>query len=216
MKSKIKTHIVSFFILFLCVSFADPYSVKRISDQDFRYEFYTTKKSISPKLYKTYYWFKGGLIHNAQSGVSGELLNDKFVKTYHSNQLAEQGAFRNGLKKGLWKTWYNNGVLESTQRWSSGVRSGMYNKFDEYGNLIVKGSYTNDLKFGKWIDFIKKDTTIYNKNLIVLKNKKFSKSENLKPKSSNIKNQNQDVNYENNIQSEKPNFFKRLFSKKQK
>ncbi len=176
-------------LAFLTVSFIDPYSVKRISDENYRYEFYTTSKTITPKLSKTYFWFKGGLIHNAQSGIGGELLNSKFVKMYHSNQLAEQGMFKKGLKKGLWKTWYSSGVLESIQVWSNGVRAGMFFKFNENGELVEKGRFTNNMKFGKWIILLKKI------QLYILetfqKIKVFQKSINLIVKNLNFKNQTQ-------------------------
>lgn len=206
MKLKLKT-LTFFIIIFTITSFSDPYSIKRISDKDFRYEFYTTKKILTPKLSKNYYWFKGGTIHHATSGIAGELLNDKFVKMYHTNQLAEQGCFRNGLKKGLWKTWHKNGNLETTQRWSGGVRSGTFQRFDTLGILTEKGIYTNDLKFGKWINFVKKDTISYNRSIAVNKNKENKDTETTKnPKYKNSK------IIETN--SNKPNFFQRLFSKK--
>ena len=198
-------------LAFLTVSFIDPYSVKRISDENYRYEFYKTSKTITPKLSKTYFWFKGGLIHNAQSGIGGELLNAKFVKMYHSNQLAEQGMFRKGLKKGLWKTWYSSGVLESIQVWSNGVRAGMFFKFNENGELVEKGRFTNNMKFGKWIDFIKKDTIVYFRD--IPKNKSISKIDKFDSKESKFQKSNS--NNQNTYNTRKPNFFRRLFSKKQ-
>ena len=42
----------------LLFSFKDPYLIKRISDKEFRYEFYTIKKEVNPVKNKTYYWFK--------------------------------------------------------------------------------------------------------------------------------------------------------------
>jgi hypothetical protein len=198
----------------LLVSFSDPYSIKRISDANFRYEFYTTHKIVKPKKDKTYYWFKGGIIHNAEYGMAGELLHDKFVKMYHSNQLAEEGIFRKGLKKGLWKTWYPDGVLETTQYWRSGQKYGAYLHYDQKGNLLEKGRFVSDKKQGKWIHFINKDTIVYNHGVVRLKKVKSSnnsQSEAVK----DAKKLKAETETQNNNSPVKEGFFKRLFKKKQ-
>jgi antitoxin component YwqK of YwqJK toxin-antitoxin module len=182
----LKTNALSgFLLLFLSlflVSFSDPYTIKRISDTNFRYEFYTTDKKIKIKEHKVYFWFKGGAIHNAESGIAGTLLHDKFVKMYHSNQLAEQGQFEEGLKVGLWKTWHQNGTIETTQKWKNGLKSGEYLQYDENGTLTACGKYTKGLKTGKWINFESNDTLVYKKGTIVLKKQKISKSQEYKLK----------------------------------
>lgn len=179
MKTKATLRILSFFILFSFYSFSDPFTIKRISDENFRYEFYVTDKNITPKPNKVYYWFKGGAIHNAQGGFGGNLLNDVFLKTYHSNQIAEQGTFKKGIKVGMWKTWHPNGAIESTQKWSKGLRTGMFYKYDKNGILAETGSYNNDKKQGKWYNFIKKDTTIYRNGVPLIRKQKLSKLDKL-------------------------------------
>lgn len=182
LKTKIISCVASLILAVILVSFSDPYSIRRISDANFRYEFYTTEKKVTPKANKMYYWFKGGAIHNTQGGITGTLLHDKFIKMYHSNQLAEQGEFKNGLKKGIWKTWYPSGVVETSQDWSNGLKSGKYYHYDANGVLDVKGNYRGDKKQGKWIDFIKKDTIVYKDEVVVLKKSKISKAEKFKLK----------------------------------
>lgn len=159
------------------VSFQDPYSVKRISDKNFRYEFYTTSKKINPSKNKTYFWFKGGLIHEAEFGVAGEVLNGSFKKYFHSNQLAAQGDFKKGLKVGLWRSWYENGKIESTQIWKSGQKNGEFVKYNDTGEILEKGRYKKNSKHGLWIDMIKKDSLIYKKGTIFLKKKKLTDEE---------------------------------------
>ena len=39
-----------FFVFVLLVSFTDPYSIKRISDANFRYEFYTSTKEVKAQI----------------------------------------------------------------------------------------------------------------------------------------------------------------------
>jgi hypothetical protein len=177
----LKTKLLSFTgylsIAFLLLSFSDPYTIKRISDNDFRYEFYTTKKQVKAQNGRQYYWFKGGAIHHAQSGIAGELLHDKFVKMYHSNQLAEQGEFYNGLKTGLWKTWYPDGTLESEQYWSKGQRDGKWRSYDAAGKLVEKGVYRKDRKKRQWVYYQKKDTIAYKNGEVYVKKPKLSKEE---------------------------------------
>ncbi len=222
MKTKILTISLYIILAVSSVSFSDPYTVKRISDVNFRYEFYTTNKNVKPRINKTYYWFKGGAIHNAQSGIAGELLHDKFVKMYNSNQLAEQGQFKKGLKIGLWRTWHPNGIVETNQNWNSGLKSGMFYKYDENGNLIEKGSYNGDKKHGKWIDFVKKDTIEYKNGDVYIKKIKLSKEKKIELKEANKKakeSKKGDLKSKkttNTNETSKTSFFKRLFSKKNK
>lgn len=187
LKSKALFPLSSLLFAMLLLSFSDPYTLKRTSDPNFRYEFYTTDKIVKPKGNKTYYWFKGGAIHNAQAGITGALLNDKFVKMYHSNQLAEQGEFENGLKVGLWTTWHPNGTIQTTQNWENGLRKGVYYRYNIQGGLAEKGTYKKDIKQGAWIDFEKKDTIVYKRGLAVIKKIKVSKAEEFKLKQESIK-----------------------------
>lgn len=190
----LKTYKIPRYILilfaFILVSFSDPYMIKRISDKDFRYEFYTTAKKVNPKINKTYSWFKGGLIHEAQGGIGGDLLNDKFVKMYHSNQLAEQGQFKNGLRIGLWKTWYQNGVLATTQIWRKGERNGKFFRYSENGSILEYGKYSSNLKSGKWTNTESKEIITYKKGVIVKEKQIFTKSEKYKAKQDIIKQEN--------------------------
>jgi hypothetical protein len=187
LKTKVLSHFLYLILAFLLVSFSDPYTIKRISDLNFRYEFYTTEKKVNPKTNKIYYWFKGGLIHNTQAGITGELLHDKYIKMYPNNQLAEQGEFKNGLKIGLWKTWHPNGSIQTTQHWSNGLKSGNYYRYDENGLITEKGSYSNDIMTGKWIDYKKKDTLIYKRGVVFVKKSKLSKLEKFKFEQENTK-----------------------------
>ncbi|MEP6931848.1 MAG: hypothetical protein ABI850_17635 [Flavobacterium sp.] len=187
MKTRVLPGFLLFFFSLFLVAFSDPYAIKRISDANFRYEFYTTDKKIKIKDHKVYFWFKGGAIHSAESGIAGTLLDDKFVKMYHSNQLAEQGQFKEGLKVGLWKSWHTNGIIESTLNWKKGLQSGYYLRYDEKGVLAESGKYSKGLKTGKWIDFEKKDTLVYKKGTVVLKKQKISKSQEYKLKEEQTK-----------------------------
>ncbi|RYG50323.1 MAG: hypothetical protein EOO01_10975 [Chitinophagaceae bacterium] len=195
-------------LVFLLLSFSDPFSVKRISDKEFRYEFYTTQKEVRPKSGRQYYWFKGGAIHNAQAGIAGELLTGRFIKTYHSNQIAEQGEFDNGLKRGLWKTWYQDGTLQSEQYWNDGQRDGEWRAYDFSGVMTVAGKYQKGLRDGRWIDYQKKDTVMYRDDAVFVKKPKLSREE--KAAAAALRKLSAGAKKDNG----KPSFFKRLFAKK--
>lgn len=173
MKNVLFVVILSFFL----IATTDPYTIKRISDKEFRYEFYTIDKKISIKHNKFYYWFKGGLIHKAEGGFSGQLLHGEFKKNYHTNQLAEQGNFKKGLKVGLWKTWFENGSTESTQEYSNGQKHGNFYGYNIEGKMLEKGFYSSGKKQGNWIDFINKDTIRYKKGKVFIPKPKLTKEE---------------------------------------
>lgn len=181
-------------VLFMLFGFGGTSLKKRISDANWRYEFYTTDKVVTPKSEREYYWFKGGLIHKSEYGTGGELLHKDFYKYYHSNQLAETGQYKCGLKEGYWKTWFENGALQSEVYWSSGQRDGSYYMYDQTGFLVEKGRFKNNKKHGRWINYISKDTLKYRRGELVIKKVKVK-----------------------DTLSDKPGFFKRLFgSKKEK
>ncbi len=232
---------IAFIILFsfLLISYIDPYTIKRISDANFRYEFYTTTKENNIKNNRIFYWFKGGLIHSTQGGFSGELLHGEFKKHYHSNQLAESGKFKKGLKIKLWKTWHKNGNIETTQNWSDGLQAGTYTRYNENKVLVEKGSYNFGKKNGKWIDFIKKDTVFFKNGELYIpkpkltkeekktlkekekKEKELNKSNNHKKKSNPDLNKNKEKTTKTKKAKtekveKKDNFCKRIFGKKSK
>jgi len=219
----LKTKITLIVLLALLLqSFIDPYSKKKITDKEFKYEFYTTLDKINPKNNTTYYWFKGGAIHNASEGIAGELLEGSFLKFYLNNQLAEQGEFSNGRKIGLWKTWYNNGTLCTETHWKSGKLRGKFIAYNEKGEMIEKGSYADNKKQGRWINYKTKDTLKYRNDMVVVKKIKVKKTidkKEDKTKNTDYKIDAKNRDHKNNLKPnkvKKEGFFKRLFSKKNK
>lgn len=191
----------SFFILSSFTSSTDPILKKRITDKEFKYEFFVTPKKPEIKSDRVYYWFKGGAIHTSEYGISGELLNDDFEKFYLSNQLAEKGQFKKGLKIGVWKTWHPNGVLETSIYYNEGLKKGTFYKYTDKGVLLEKGRYRSNKKQGKWINYNSNDTLVYkNDKIVIPKNKKSKKEteENASP------------------EQKKPGFFKKMFTKTKK
>lgn len=169
MKTSKAITIVLGMTFFLLLSFTYPNLKKRITDTEFRYEFYTTQKEVSAKQDRLYYWFKGGAIHSSEYGVSGELLDGEFEKFYLNNQLAEKGKFKNGLKDGLWKTWHKNGALATKVYCNSGQKSGTFYSYSPFGQLLEKGKYRNDKKHGNWYNYVVKDTVEYKRGEVMVK-----------------------------------------------
>lgn len=168
------------FFLFLLLSmsffsFDNPSFKKKITDTEFRYEFYTVLKRPVIKADREYYWFKAGAIHNTEFGLSGEVLDGEFEKFYLSNQLAEKGKFKKGLKAGLWKTWHINGTMASKVFYNNGQKSGTYYGYNPQGILVEKGKFKNNKKHGRWINYISQDTLVFKKDKIVIKKPKAEK-----------------------------------------
>lgn len=227
-----------FLLVFMLFSFAETSLKKRISDSLYRYEFYTTDRVVSAQPDREYFWFKGGTIHNSEFGTGGDLLHDAYLKFYHSNQLAESGKFKNGLKSGYWKSWYESGVLQCKAYWGEGQLDGSFFTYDNSGKLIQKGKYKNNKKHGVWINYVNKDTLKFNKGEIVIKKVKdtvvskkdkrpgmlkrlFSKkyraeNDSIKKASQQNVEVQQSIIDTSAVNKNKPNFFKRLFMKKEK
>lgn len=207
---------ISIFFLIFLSSFQNPDLPKRIYDKEFKYEFYTIIKKINPSKNKKYYWFKGGKIHNSEFGATNELLNGKYIKFYLTNQLAEQGVFKNGLKKGVWKKWFENGTLSKIENYNNGHLSGKYEEFDNNGKLIVSGNYRNNKKHGYFIYHQKKDTVRFKNDSVFIKEikEKKIKSKDVNPKknkSKEVKSQKQPKENKKNVKDKKAG----VFSKKE-
>ncbi len=145
------------------------------------------KEGPSFKEDKLYHWFKSGEIHTSRYGAGGPVLHKTYSKFHKSNQLVEQGDFFYGLKDGVWKTWSRDGQLKKTLEWHKGEKSGDFVSYDSSGNIIEKGRFRKNQKIGTWVNLKTKDTIVYKKGEVFVKEEK--------PK--------------------KEGFFKRLFKKKE-
>ncbi|WP_346881652.1 hypothetical protein [uncultured Algibacter sp.] len=149
----------------LCFSFISDIQKRTIRDNGFDIECYVSLKKLSSfNQYKTYYWFKSGKIHKSRANASGNVLHESFSKFFRSNQIAAQGFFNYGLKDGEWKYWSENGNLDSLIHWNKGLKNGDYFIYDAQGKMKVKGTYRNNFKSGKWINYTTKDTVYYKNN----------------------------------------------------
>lgn len=87
-------------------------------------------------------------------------LNAQTEKIYYANSstLKETGNLKNGLKDGLWETYYENGKLETVGIYNDGEKKGEWKVYFDNGQLAAVGNYTAT-KFptpGTW-KFYRKD-----------------------------------------------------------
>jgi antitoxin component YwqK of YwqJK toxin-antitoxin module len=68
-----------------------------------------------------YYWYNDNSIHSSQGGFSGKLLNGLYEAYYLNHNLKEKGAFKKGLKNGIWKSWKEDGTLSQVANWKNGI-----------------------------------------------------------------------------------------------
>lgn len=125
----------------------------RISTSDFSIDFHYTELDERSNFdtEKTYYWSDRNKIYQTQGAATNLLLDGEFVKYYPSGELMEMGKFDRGLKKGEWRTWKNNGNLESEIEYKNGLKWGdaIYIK----GDTIIKTPYKSGEIHGlkEWI-----------------------------------------------------------------
>jgi hypothetical protein len=72
-------------------------------------------------------------------------ISAQIEKKYYSNTttLKETGNLKNGLKDGIWETYYENGKLETTGNYTEGKRNGEWKEYFDNGQLGGVGNYTS-------------------------------------------------------------------------
>ncbi len=72
-----------------------------------------------------------------------------YWKYFFKNQLlASEGAFNNGVKEGLWKTYYEDGNIKEIMNYQNGKLNGEYTYFYKNGAPSTKVKYTADFYDG--------------------------------------------------------------------
>ena len=71
---------------------------------------------------------------------------------YNNDKVCTTGSCKDGLREGLWTTYYNNGlkidVKQSEYTYKNGICNGMFKKYDTDGNITIKGVYANNKVVG--------------------------------------------------------------------
>lgn len=81
---------------------------------------------------------------------SGKLVLDREIVYYLNQQVKMDGEFKNELREGKWKAWYENGNLWSEGDYKEGKRNGIGIAYHENGKKYIEGLYRNDTRVGAW------------------------------------------------------------------
>jgi antitoxin component YwqK of YwqJK toxin-antitoxin module len=139
---------------------------------------YQTNFTKGKKNGKYFGYYESGKPHIETEFSAGEI-NGTYTEYYESGELHFQCSFVNGKKTGLWKEYYDNGQMAVTGVYNSdgqksgiwieyfengqieitgayneqGKKTGMWEEFYENGLPASKGTYENDVKIGKWMNW---------------------------------------------------------------
>jgi antitoxin component YwqK of YwqJK toxin-antitoxin module len=104
---------------------------------------------IEVKEDRMYYWFTLNQVHKTKGGYSGKVLNGLYQVFSSTNDLIEQGDYKNGLKTGKWIRWYKNGQIASITNWINGALEGEQLTYNDNGVMETKYIYANNALNGK-------------------------------------------------------------------
>lgn len=70
---------------------------------------------------------------------------------YHPNRMLYiEGSYKNNVRDGEWKSWYDNGILWSEGYFKNGVQTGISKTYYENGQLRYSGEFKNGKRIGTW------------------------------------------------------------------
>jgi antitoxin component YwqK of YwqJK toxin-antitoxin module len=102
---------------------------------------------------------------NGKPMAKGIYLNEKkdsvwqFFSDYDGALLSEEN-YRNGLKDGTAKIFFQQGGVSETITWKNDVRDGLWETFYSDGKIKMKGGYANGDKSGPFIFYYNSGTTM--------------------------------------------------------
>jgi antitoxin component YwqK of YwqJK toxin-antitoxin module len=156
------------------------YQKLQLADSLYDYRFTVVAVSKEkPQSEKTYTWYMKNAVLVTQGNYSGKLLHGTYTKYYcKTNQLAEKGDYKYGLKEGVWQEWNSNGTLSSNVTYKKGVKKGEAVFYDSSGNIVEKCIFKNDKKHGKsytYVNGIEQKPVTYKKGVIKEKKSLFAR-----------------------------------------
>jgi len=98
----------------------------------------TTYKNGNPGIVKYYH------------KKSGELILDREVVYYGNKQVKMDGEYKDELRDGMWKAWYESGKIWSEGEYRAGKRNGKGIYYHPNGKKYIEGFYRNDVRVGNW------------------------------------------------------------------
>ncbi|MBO9596032.1 MAG: hypothetical protein J7599_24225 [Niabella sp.] len=132
----------------------------RVDSLDRSFLFQVT--DATPRLHghRFYTWFKSGRIHTTEDGYYGKLLHGYYKVVDKERRLLEEGRFKLGAKKGVWRTWHENGRLKTMTRkrlWDGAWR---IEAFAPDGQRIKKGFEKNNQFTGRQVEMVKDSAVV--------------------------------------------------------
>ena len=155
--------------------------IVRLDSDSLSYLFHITQNKTHTVQQDHYYWFKSGRIHKTQGSYYGKLLHGNYKVFNSEGALLEEGRHNKGKKTGLWRTWYENGNIQSTRQKRFPAIRNAYNirEYDSTGKVVKKG-FENRNGFSGYRIIEEKNNLMkirYRKGEVILpRNKKGSKN----------------------------------------
>lgn len=97
---------------------------------------------------KSFLFFVNGMEEGAayEFGEDGRIItNIKYQKSFVSKQENINRYDRKGEKRGIWKVFYEHGVIKLEESYSHGLKDGYFKTYDKYGSLIKTEKYLNGI-----------------------------------------------------------------------
>jgi len=87
--------------------------------------------------------------------ISGSAIEKATKKNAQTGQLIEDGFVSNGRKIGTWTTYHPNDNLtvHTITNYVAGKKEGVYLEAEKSNRVKTIGSFSNDVKHGKWITY---------------------------------------------------------------
>ena len=81
---------------------------------------------------------------------AGKLMVEREIVYYQNKQVKMDGKFKNEEREGIWKAWYENGILWSEGEYKAGKSNGPGIAYHPNGKKYIEGLYRDDARVGAW------------------------------------------------------------------
>lgn len=123
-------------------------------------------------------------------------LEQKYEEFDDYGNLYKEGQFKNGLKEGIWKTYYDNSY--DIENYHNGKLNGEFKKFSKDNHLLVKGEYKEHKKEGVWIDYESSEFLLFKNDILLeISSQEFKQKEEINTDSPLIPEKNEVINNNN-------------------
>lgn len=102
--------------------------------------FSTKKKLYNPYEKEPYEWSK------SEGSYKNDLKVGQWKSYYNNGQLCESGSYNNGIKEGLWTSYYKKGQVSESGRFINGKKDGLWNFYDENGRRLDQSGFYKENK----------------------------------------------------------------------